>query len=483
MKAEIVIEGADAKISGDYPVEIVANATSYYQAGYQFVPRFRSGHWDGKVKLFSKLYKTFPSGLVKDVTKALEEAGVTVLIDDKRKCSKISPIPSNIKLHGVSFEYPYDYQIDCMKAMLKEHRGVVEMATGAGKTEQSCLVMACLRIPTLFLVPGKELLYQTRNRFATRFGIPSSEIGIIGDGNWLPNPWITVAIVASLYDALKAGKQKVFELLDKIDLLFIDECHKVGSDSFYDVARECKAFWRYGLSATPMKRTDGANLKLTAVTGPVIFKISNKELIERGVNCEAEIRLVPVRQPYIQKGTPYKDAYKVGVVDNLYRNKLICGIASQLVEEGRHVLILVKEILHGKQIDKRLWNFHSQSFLAHQFITGKEPMFVRQKAVKDFANGEIQVLCSSPLFDEGIDLPAINVIILGGSGKSTIKTLQRIGRGLRKGDGKKLIVVDTIDFTSKYLLEHSYQRVKDYRGEDCFDIIEYDLSSILKEIQ
>jgi superfamily II DNA or RNA helicase len=340
-------------------------------------------------------------------------------------------------------------------------------------SEIACLVAACLRLPTLFLVPGKELLYQTQKRFAVRFGLSIDEIGIIGDSIWKPNQWITIAIVASMYEALKAGKDKAINLLDSTQLLFIDECHKASSDSWYDVVRSCNAFFRYGLSGTPLKRSDGADLKLIAATGPIIYEIRNKFLIEKGINSEAEIRLIPMRQPEIPKKTPYRDVYRVGVVDNLYRNRILCMVISQLVEKGHRVVVMVKEIEHGNQLEKRLWTFKSQSFLTHQFINGKEPSSVRQRAIRDFENGDLQILICSTILDEGVDIPCIDAIVLAGGGKSSIKTLQRIGRGLRKGKTGKLIIVDTIDFQHKYLLEHSYQRLQDYRAEDCFTIVEH----------
>lgn len=473
MVATITILGADAQISGDFPLSPIMEATSFYQQGYQFSPRFKAGTWDGRVRLFKRLTSTFPSGLVQEVVTALKEEGVRVQVDDQRQCPPISPIPSNMQLHGVNFKYPYDYQLECMEKMVTAQRGVVAVATNGGKTEIACLVSACLRVPTLFLVPGKELLYQTQKRFAIRFGLTIDEIGIIGDGIWRPDQWVTIAIVASLYDALKAGKPKVAELLDSIQLIFADECHRAASDSWYHVLRACNAFFRYGMSGTPLKRSDGADLKLVAATGPIIYEIRNKFLIERGISSKAEIKLVPIRQPDIPKKTPYKDVYRIGITENLYRNRALCAIVDQLAKDNLRVVMLVKEIEHGHQLDKRLWSYKTQSFLTHQFISGKEPSDVRQRALRDFEKGDLQVLIATSILDEGVDIPCIDALVLAGGGKSSIKTLQRIGRGLRKGKSGQLIVVDTVDFQHRYLLEHSQQRITDYREEDCFTIVEH----------
>jgi superfamily II DNA or RNA helicase len=472
LRANITIYGADAQITGQYPVDTVVDHTSYFKQGYQFMPKYKQGFWDGRIKLFNKRKQTFPAGLVSYVQEALEEEGVKVQIEDQRCCPAIAPVTQEITLHGVSFDYPYDFQLDCMEQMILNKRGVVAVATSGGKTEIACLVTACLRLPTLFMVPGKELLYQTRDRFATRLGVDVSEIGIIGDGHWDPRNWITVATVASVYKSLE--REEGAEYLNCIDLLFYDECHKIGSDSWFITSRACNAFFRFGLSGTPLKRTDGADLRLLAATGPIIYEVRNKHLIERGISSEVEIQMVPIHQPFIPEKTPYQDVYKAGIVDNLVRNRILCTIAAGQVEEGRKVIILVKEIDHGHEIDSRMWSFRQKSFISHQFINGQESSEVRREALENFKKGDLSVLIATAILDEGVDLPNIDTLILAGGGKSSIKTLQRIGRGLRLGGiDNRLIVIDTADYQHRYLLEHSLQRLTDYKAEECFDIKEW----------
>lgn len=476
MKATITIEGAQARLSGQFPQKPVVDATSYFKQGYQFMPKFRQGFWDGRVKLYSPTKKTFPAGLSHLVKEALEEADVHVQLDDRRSCPPLPPrYKEDTVLHGVSFDYPYDFQLEAMEKMILDQRGIAAVATNGGKTEIACLIASCLRLPTLFLVPGKELLYQTQQRFAKRFGISTDEIGIIGDKHWKPNQWITVAIVASLYQRLNNKKQVAWDLLMGTDLLFIDECHKTGADTWFDVARSCDAFFRFGLSGTPLKRTDGADLRLLAATGPVLYEMRNKELIARGISSEVEVQFLPIRKPVIPKGTPYHDAYKAGIVNNIYRNRAISVLADRFVQQGKNVVILVKEIPHGWELDKRLWTFKQRSFLTHQFINGEMDSSVRQQALRDFESGDLRVLIATSILDEGVDLPNIDVLIMAGGGKSSIKTLQRVGRGIRLGGTGKLIVVDFVDFLNNYLLEHSHQRFTDYRDEDCFEIREISL--------
>lgn len=471
MTATIVIEGADARLEGQFPKTPIVDATSYYKQGYRFMPRYKQGVWDGRIRLFNQFKNTFPAGLTHLVKEVLEDAGVRVSVDDRRSCPPIPPITKDITLHGVTFDHPYDYQLDAMEALVTGQRGVAFMATNSGKTEVAVLVTACLRLPTLFVVPGKELLYQTQKRFATRLNLDVSEIGLIGDGHWNPGQWITIAVLNSLFQNLRTDKG--IEVLGSTDLLFVDECHHQGSDSYYKVARSCPAYFRYGLSGTPLKRTDGADLRLLAATGPVLYEVRNKFLIERKISSEVEIKMLKMFHPRnIPKRTPYPDVYKAGIVDNLHRNRSLCLLAGKYASEGLRVLMLVKEIRHGNVLDERLWSYKAGSFTTHQFIHGQESTEVRQQALEDFEKGVSQVLIATSILDEGVDIPSIDVLILCGGGKSSIKNMQRLGRGIRFGGTGKLIVVDVADFQHKYLLEHSLQRLSDYKEEDCFKITE-----------
>lgn len=471
----ITVEGAEAKIDGTFTremVDAITEVTSYYKNGYEFSNRYRNGQWDGRIRLFRRYTRSFPSGLLNDVKDALKDVGINARIDDRRYIPAIPPLdPSMCVLNGVSFDYPYDFQVDVMEKAILAQRGILHIATNGGKTECACLISQCLRVPTLFLVPGKELLYQTAERFMKRLGVGNHEIGMIGDGRWNEGDWITISTTASLHRNLK--KEKCQKLLKKVQLLILDECHLASSNSWYEVASNCNAFFRYGMSGTPLQRTDGADLRLMAQTGPVIYKIKNKDLIDRGISSEVEVLMVRVGKPTnINPNTPYPDAYDMGVVENIWRNNAICHIANHYAQKDLQSMILVRKIDHGKDLDQRLWTFKKNSFLTHQFISGKEPTSVRQRALKEFSNGDLRCLISTSILNQGVDTPAINVLIPAGGGESSIQTLQRVGRGIRKGSVGKLIVVDFADFQNRHLLKHSLQRLRDYRGEECFDIKE-----------
>ncbi len=450
----------------EYPKEVVPavdKVTSWLVKGYFWSKAFKRGKWDGRKRLFRKRTGAFPTGLVPAVQEALRAAGEPFEVVDHREAPK--PSEDGFALHGVTFDYPYDYQLDACQKMVEQKQGIIDIATNGGKTEIACAVTQYLKLKTLFIVTTVELLYQARERFMLRLGATKEQIGIIGDSVWEPGSWVTIALLPTLES--RRNKPECMRLLKDTEVLFIDECHHTGSETWYTICTLCKAYYRFGLSGTPLDRTDGANLRLIAATGDVIVSISNKFLVERGVSARGHIIFDSITEPILKKGIRYPTAYKQGVVENPQMLRKVIDWTKVFNEVGLGCLILVEEIQHGRLIDDALWTETDGVFIPHQFIWGEESSDVRAKALADFADGTLPVLIASTILDEGVDVPTIDALIVAGSRKSRIRSLQRLGRGLR---GKRLVVLDFANFTNKYLADHSLERLKDYRSEDCFPI-------------
>lgn len=463
MNAEINIYGPIAKLSGEFPMAAVREATSYAVEGAQFSPTYRKGLWDGRKHLLKPASGAFPTGLVDLVTHVLDVAGVTYQVIDHRRPP--APQGRTYDLLGVKMEGKYDYQLEAAEKAVAMRQGVLRMATNSGKTECACAITQYLKLPTIFMVTTRELLYQARDRFMKRLGATEAEVGLVGDGHWEPGSWVTIATVDTVESRFET--QACQDLLKNCDVLFVDECHHAGSETWYDVCTSCPANYRYGLSGTPMDRTDGANLRLLAAIGPIIVDIGNKFLVERGISAKTDIIFSRVTAPVLPKRLAYPSAYKQGVVENPHHLALVVDWVKVFMEAGLSTLVLCEEIAHGKSIDKALWTDTGGVFIPHLFIYGDEKTDVRASALKDFADRKLPVLIASTILDEGVDVPAIDALIVAGSRKSRIKTMQRLGRGLR---GSKLLCVEFANFTNDHLLRHSLTRLEDYKKEDCFPI-------------
>jgi len=462
-KSKIDIYGAGSVLTGDFPRSEVHKATSYPVEGARFSNAYKRGLWDGRKRLFNKRTGSFPTGLVSTVAETCEAMGYDVVIEDHRNVPKKKG--RTYKIHGAEMTGKWDYQLVAAKKMVKAKQGIVKIATNGGKTEIACAVTRYLKLNTLFVVTSVELLYQGRERFKTRLKATDKQIGIVGDGHWEPGSWVTIVLLDTLESRMNTPDCQ--ELLQSIQVMFIDECHHTGADTWYQVSVLCPAYYRFGLSGTPLDRTDGANLRLIAATGEVIVDIRNKELVERGISAKAEIIFDQVTQPILPRNMPYPTVYKQGVSENEELLERVIAWAKVFRQQGIGTLILVDEIAQGKALDDMLWTETGGEFIPHQFIYGDESTEVRTKALQDFAAGRLPCLIASRILDEGVDVPTIDALILAGSRKSKIATLQRLGRGLR---GEKLIVVEFANFCHRHLIKHSMKRLDDYKAEDCFDI-------------
>lgn len=460
---EIHIHGAMSILKGSYPKGMVRQVTSYPVEGAEFSKSYRKGLWDGRKHLFNIRTGAFPTGLVKSVKSTCEQAGYTVLIMDHRR--EPSPEGRSFDLVGATMEGKYDYQLEACKTMVAEKQGIVKAATNSGKTEIACAVTKYLGLKTLFVVNSVELMYQARDRFQKRLGLTDVEVGIVGAGKWNPGELVTIAVVHTLDS--RSNTKECQKLLKETKVLFLDECHHTGSESVYKVTTMCDAYYRFGLSGTPLSRTDGANLRLIAATGEIIVNISNKFLVERGISAKANIVFDTVTEPVIKGKAKYPAVYKQGVTENPHLLNKVVEWTKLFKQQGLSVLILIEEIAHGKTLDDMLWTHTDGEFIPHTFIHGSESTEARQKALQDFDSRSLPVLIASSILDEGISVNSIDALILAGSRKSKIRTLQRLGRGLR---GQKLIVVEFANYCHKYLVEHSMTRLADYKAEDCFDI-------------
>ena len=463
-------------IEGSYDPDIVDKATRFRKSGYRHSTAYKNRAWDGYTRLFSKAKNAFPTGLKDRVIKLYKKQYSNIKFDiiDHRdfKNPKLITNIKNIELDGVVLR---SHQIKAGNSMLKKKHGVLWSATNSGKTEIAIAVIKAIDEPTLFLVKGKDLVFQTHERFKKRLG--SKDVGIVMSNKWDVRKF-TIASADTLARRFNPSKitatsgerkRQVEELLTSIKVVVIDECHTLASDGLFSIVRYCTAPYRFGLSGTPFKRGDKQDLKLIALTGEVCHKVTNKEMIEDGVSVPTHITFIDIDKPTIPIGTDYQTAYEDGVVNNIHRNKIICDTALTYNDAGKQILIIVKKIDHGHLISDLL--VASGKFVPHKFIHGSLETEDRAEAINNFKNGITKILISSSILDQGVDIPNIDVLVFASGGNSYIRAIQRVGRGLRLHDRKdKLLVIDFSDRTIKYLAKHSLERLRTYTLERCFTI-------------
>jgi len=467
----------------------VAKALTFQLPNFRFTKAHKKNGWDGSLCFFKRHSSTTSTGLIGLAIENIKKNfGIDIPVVDMRKFTPVDPGTAK-DIEGCLAEKTLrDYQVSAVQTIFAKTRGIIQSPTGSGKT---VIAAGAVKIANtagkkvLFLTHQKELLYQTHKSFVSS-GIDS---GICGDSTKDLNHQTVIATVQTLFYGLekkdkrtlritRPANPEIIALLKSIDFLVIDEAHRGDAMSFQAICDECSnAYYRIGLTATPLMKGLFEDLALIGQTGEIIFRITIKDLVDRGLLAQPYIQFLRITTPLLKQNLQYATAYKQGIVENEYRNLLIIDKGVGFARSGLTTLILVSKINHGKAL---LHMFSKFSGLKIQFIHGSKDTETRDTALKALAEKRLDILISSTISDEGVDIPAVSAVILAGGMKSPIKLYQRIGRGMRpKEDGNWVLIVDFIDLTNKHLARHSKERFGLIREEPGFEIVP-DFNFLLK---
>ena len=480
---EILVNNIYCKLSGavdSVVYDALDRNLSYYVAGYQFSKAYKTGWYDNKTKKWSKwdgkshLFKNgkFLSGLLEKVKSVLRNTNTPYKIVDMRE-----PVAFRSPIKTKNIE-PREYQQRVLEAALKHKGGIIQSATGSGKSVMITEIIANTNLKTMIYVIGIDLLYQMHETFEKMLG---TKVGIIGDGVAdirqinVCTVWTAAQALGEKYTPFDdedasikenfdaSNKEKIVKAIRSAEMNLYDECQMLAAKTLQTINLASKsAYYKWGLSGTAY-RDDGADLLLTAVCGEIIIEVTASELIKKGFLVKPKIYFVNVPE-LDELPDNYQSIYKTYIVENEVRNNKIVDVANKLVKSGRKALILVKNIKHGETLLSKLKKDH-----VIYFVRGCIDSDERNRIRKEFLAGKLDIIIASVVFDQGIDLPNLDALILAGSGKSTGRTLQRLGRVIRTYPGKKdAIVIDFFD-NARYLTEHSKKRIEIYRREAEFD--------------
>lgn len=477
-------EAKDAQRELKRVLNLLDDALAIETKGAHFISTVQEGLWDGRRHVFHKNEEdgTFPAGITKRVKALLREAGYRVMrTRDERSRRHQDGVNSPREGHAdavVELEVSDDMlagvtlrddQLRVIASALEAGCGLLHVATGGGKTEIAAAIIKALDDRRcLFLVHTKQLLRQARERIALRLGTIEEHIGVIGDGRFEPKH-ITVATVQTLTRARgDAQKRVIAKYIKTIDLLFLDEVHHASAKTFFRFVQRIDAPWRYGMSGTPFGLADGKGLLVEAAFGPVVERVTNAELIALGVNARPTIRMLEVAEPKLDGDLDWQTVYKEGIVLNDARNAMIAREVEAFACKEWPTLVLVRELWHGDKISGLL----REAEVPHAFVHGQMSTDEVERHKERLVEGKIIALIASPIFGEGVDLPAsdefpgVRGLVIADGGQSVANVLQKIGRGLRKKMGdNQLDVVDFADTTHKWLSRHSQERLALYEAE------------------
>ena len=338
-----------------------------------------------------------------------------------------------------------DYQEEVVQLMLANPRGLINLATGLGKTLLATHMIQRYKRRALVVCPSESVAKQFYELFVSCFG--KQKVGFYGGGKKVISD-LTVGIAASVSRNIPEFKAA------GIGLIILDETHHTPATTFFDISQGLAETGKiFGLTATDY-RSDGKDVMITAGCGPVLIRRDIKWGVANGWLAEPYfiVRQVPTT------GRDYKDdklkSYKEHVLNSPVMRERIKNDAAQMMASGKSVLILVDEVAHGKDLSLEL---------GIPFATGLDKK--SQDYVDQLNDGKIRGLVGTDgKISEGTDTKNVDVLILANFVASKGPVTQAVGRGLRKqGTKTKCIILDYIPTGSTMLSRHGFNRVEYYR--------------------
>lgn len=411
------------------------------------------GQWDPRIKAYRASACYYG-----DILKYLQRNCIP-FEDHVLKPPPMLPITGSVKL------YPYQYEA-FRRWMENGGRGIVCIATAGGKTFIGLKAIEELKLSTLILVPTLALVDQWVERLKETLGI---EAGVLGGGRH-EILWVTV----STYDSAYIHAE---EIGDKFGLLIADEVHHIFAPGYSQAAEMIAAPFRLGLTST-LHRADMRHLDAPRLIGGVVYEISHEELIGEYVapyeHKKVFVELMPEEKVEYEKYWGIYKAYlathnmemkseedfkrliKLSAFDSEAREALLArNKALKIALNSEAKMQFLAQQLKASNEKTIIFTLHndlvyaiSKRFLIPA-ITHKTSDAERRLILSKFKNGEYRVIVTSQVLDEGLDVPdAERGIVLSGTG-SPRQHIQRLGRLLRKREGKVALLIEVISRETK----------------------------------
>lgn len=478
-------EGLNIRYYSNSPMELkkLEAALRFYVPGAEYSPSYREHKWDGYFRFYDSKRRSFKYGLLHLALAQLEKYKIEYTIENDFERLRIK---SGLKLHPVLWQH----QREAILKILVHRYGTIEIPTRGGKTLMAAELMRLLDFETvLFVVDGQMLFQQAIKDISEHLQISRKQIGEIRGDVFELKP-ITVAMIQTL-QSIKYGvkrlrkrnekaprsleelkqqrkerrvRQRMLEhYMQTVDLLFVDEIHEYSSDERIGVIHVCQNVRGVVcLSATPEKSSSIIdNIKIKSLGGPIIYRVDPRVLKARGVLAQETIVLIIIdhrknKNVSFREQDNYDTYEERLIVNNERRNNIITNILQILRTLNIKTLALFKYIKHGKNI---------QSITGDELLTNEVELNRRLVVKNQFLKRKAGTLLATNIFNKGITLPEVEVLVNAGAGKEQSLIIQKKGRTLGTTKvKKKAITVDLIDI-SDYFSEHSASRIQVYEDE------------------
>jgi len=465
----VIKDEVNIKVDG-LPVEVrrkIVNSLKYDLPYARHMPAYKLGRWDGTKTYFS-IGGTGYLAHLDVVLPIITEAGYEIEVEDLRQPQdiKFTPVDENYWAdQGKTWPNGHpnagqpivlrDYQYDVVNKFLENPQSLQEVATGAGKTITTATLSAMCEPygRTMIIVPNKSLVVQTEEDYIN-LGL---DVGVyFGDRKELGRTH-TICTWQSLNVLDKKSHDEaslsLAEFCEGVNAIIIDEVHQAKAEVLTKLLtqnfKNCPIRW--GLTGTVPKEAWEFQGILASI-GPVINQVSAHDLQEKGVLANLQINVLQTNE--VQVFRSYAEEYSFLVTDDT-RITWIAKKIKELSASG-NTLILVNRIDTGNMLIERLPEA--------VFVSGGMKLDARKEEYDEIKTSDEKIIVATyGVAAVGINIPRIFNLVLLEPGKSFVRVIQSIGRGIRKAEDKDFVQIWDITSACKYSKRHLTERKKYYK--------------------
>jgi superfamily II DNA or RNA helicase len=446
----------------------ISNKLKFELPYARHMPQYKLGRWDGTTTFFGLGGNGYLNHL--DIALSiLDECGVDVAeIEDLREVHKFDfekitdhywadkgkTWPKGHPKEGDPIVLR-DYQLAAVNTFMENPQGLQELATGAGKTIITATLSALCEPygRTLVIVPNKSLVVQTEEDYVN-VGL---DVGVyFGDRKEIGKTH-TICTWQSLNVLDKKGAEdealSLAEFIDGVVCVIIDEVHQAKAEVLKKLLSMnfANAPIRWGLTGTiPKEQIEFQSI--LATIGPVVNRISAHTLQEAGVLSTCHVNVVQTLD--VREFRSYQEELKYLVTDD-ERMTYVSNLCSKIKESG-NTLILVNRIETGK--------FIIDHIPGAVFVSGELKLDERKEEYDEIRTSTNKVIVATyGVAAVGLNIPRIFNLVLLEPGKSFVRVIQSIGRGIRKAEDKDFVQIWDVTSSTKYAKRHLTERKKFYK--------------------
>ena len=439
----------------------------YEVPGAKYQPAVRLGRWNGKVSFFSLGGSTYIN-LLDRIIPVLDQANYNIELVDLRETvhnfsfTQITEStfanktwPKTHPKAGQPVEFR-DYQVEIVNNFLANPQSVQEVATGAGKTLMTAALSYSVQDygRSIVVVPNKSLVVQTEEDYVN-LGL---DVGVyFGDRKDIGKQH-TICTWQSLNNMMKATKAgeadlTIGEFLEGVICVMIDEAHMAQADALKTMLTGPMSHIpiRWGLTGTIPKEKFQSEALFVSI-GNLIGKLSASELQDRGVLAKCHVNIIQLQD--LVEFSNYQSELK-HLLEDPTRLDTIAELIMNIKGSG-NTLILVDRVNAGKELIDRIPDA--------VFVSGGTKLTERKEEYDEFATSDDKVAVATyGVAAVGINIPRIFNLVLVEPGKSFVRVIQSIGRGIRKAEDKDFVQIWDLTSSCKFAKRHLTKRKEFYK--------------------